>query len=94
MDKEELLKSYREDVQWLRDNIPPDDIYEFAEQALLSAEFFISCWNEWVDVFEECEKHPATKTWFTNVMGLRALRNESKKSKVDIKLRDTNDKGI
>ena len=83
-EKEKLMAEFVANVQYLRDNIPPDDIYEFAEQALLSAEFFILRWAEWVDAFEECEKCGLTKLWFQNVIGLKALQSVNQKAKVKL----------
>ena len=86
--KQKLLDQYHIDVQWLRDNIPPDDIYDFAEQALLSAEFFILKWAEWVDVDEERDKDKLVNIWFQNVIGIMALQAESFKTRLNLEMKD------
>ncbi len=70
---DEVRDRYNKRIEFLRTNIAPDDIYEFAEQALAGAEFFIRRWNEWVDVGEECEKDMKTLTWVSNILGMRSL---------------------
>ncbi len=74
-DREKYLQKFREDVEWLKENIPEEDIYEFAEQALCAADFFIMKWREWVDIEEEAEKDKVIGKWLQNVVGLRILKD-------------------
>lgn len=85
MSNEEANKRYERKVSFLRKNIPPDDIYEFAEQALTCAEFFLSKWNDWVDINEECEKHRPVEMWVKNLVGLRILEKQGYNQGISVK---------
>jgi len=67
-------KEYLENVAWLKTVVAPEDIYDFAEQTIHAALFFMIRWQEWVDIMEEAEKCEATNTWVSNVLGLRAKK--------------------
>ncbi len=68
--------TYRKNVEWLKVNIPRDEIYEFTEQSLIAAEFFLHKWNDWVDVAEECRKDKVTHLWVSNILGIRRLKEK------------------
>lgn len=71
---ERLIEQYKSDVEWLKRNIPPEQIYDFAEQSLMAATFFLAQWDDWVDLDEECDKSPVAKAWISNVLKLRHAR--------------------
>jgi len=85
--EDEQLEEFHKNVIWLHDNIPPDDIYLFAEQALFSAEYFILKWAEHVDLEKEAESNKTTELWLKNVLGIRALRKLEAKGMLDFDMK-------
>ncbi len=75
MNREEYLRKFRKNVDWLKINIEPEDIYDFAEQAILAAEFFLDKWNQWEDVTEICKKNPVAHVYVSNITGIRKLKD-------------------
>lgn len=69
------MKKFEANVAYLQRNVPPDDIYVFAEQTFLAAVFFITKWAEWVDVTEEMEKDPNIDKWVTNIVGFQMKKD-------------------
>lgn len=86
-EKEKHLEKFRQNVQWLREQIPPDDIYEFAEQALMAADFFISELSSWVDLSMESEQDKVLALWLKNVVGMRVLRDQGYKGRIDMTMK-------
>lgn len=86
-EKEFYLEKFNKDVQWLRDVVPPDDIYDFAEQALMAADFFIHELSHWVDLGEEGERNKVLGLWLRNIVGMRVLRNQKMKGIIDTTLK-------
>ncbi len=82
MDKEELKIKFEKSVEYLKRNIPPDDIYLFTEQTFMATLFFLYKWSEWVDINEECSKCPVTRKWVNNIIGFQI----SKDKEIDIQL--------
>lgn len=70
-------QEFEENVTWLRGNVPPDDIYEFAEQAVMAAEVFLDELNELIDLEEACEEDENLKSWVNNIYGLRMLKQQN-----------------
>jgi hypothetical protein len=75
LDKEEMNNKFNEYVNYLKKNIPPDDIYMFAEETFMATLFFLHKWSEWVDVKEECKKDPVAKKWVNNIVGLQICKD-------------------
>ena len=91
MDKRELIKKYDENVAWLRRNIPPDDIYDFAEQTYMAALFFLklaSSDDRFLTLLREC---PVTRKWSQNICGLLKVREEGIDCPIDMKLEIVDD---
>ncbi len=84
MDKEQIKALFEKNVEYLKRNIPEDEIYEFAEQTFMAAVYFIYRWNDWVDINEECLKDEIAKKWVTNIMAL--LRCKEKNIDIDLDL--------
>lgn len=76
MDLEKRREKYLRRVKFLRENIPLDDIYEFTEQALSCADFFLFMWSRYTDVIEECENDAVTHSYVFNLLGLRSLEEK------------------
>lgn len=77
MTEEEARKLYLKRVCFLRNNVAPDDIYEFAEQALACADFFLNKWNEWEDIAKEVDNNTDAGQWIKNLVGLRILEKQN-----------------
>jgi len=74
MTNEEALKRFNDDVEWLKTVVPPEEIYIFANQVLLGAQYFMSRWSDWVDIDKECKLDRETKAWVMNLAGVYKLR--------------------
>ena len=86
MNREELKEKFEKNVLYLKRNIPPDDIYLFAEQTFMATMFFLHKWSEWVDVNEECQKDPVAKKWVTNIIGLQRCKDQALDVDLDLNL--------
>lgn len=86
MDKARLLKEYEKNITWLRRNIPPDDIYDFAEQTYMAALYFLKRLSMVVDINEEFQDYPVSKKWATNICSILHLRDNNLDSAIDMKL--------
>lgn len=86
MNKEELKAKFEKNVDFLKRNIPPDDIYMFAEQTFMAAMFFLFKWSEWVDVNEEGEKDEVVKKWASNIIGFQRCRDQEIDIDLDLDL--------
>ncbi len=88
MDKREFQTKFEKNVAYLRHNIPPDDIYEFAEQTFMAAQYFLFRWQEWVDLPEEMEKEKMADVWIRNIIGFSKVRDSGEDVQLDLKLGD------
>ena len=75
MNKKELIEKFEQNVRYLERNIPPDDIYVFAEQTYMAALFFLHKWSGHEDITSACEEDPIAAKWVTNVMSLLKMRD-------------------
>ena len=91
MNKEELRKKFEQNVEYLRKNIPPDDIYMFAEQTFMAAMFFIHKWQEWVDLNQACKEDPVANKWVLNILSLHLCRDEQVDIDLDLNLESIED---
>ncbi len=86
MNKDEVREMFEKNVQYLKRNIPPDDIYMFSEQTFMACVFFIHRWSEWVDLREEGVKCPVTRKWLTNILSLKLAKEEGIDVDLDLDL--------
>lgn len=91
MNKEELLKKFEKNVEYLKRNVPPDDIYLFTEQTFMATLFFLKKWSEWVDVNEEMEKCPIVRKWVTNIISLQMHRDIEEDVELDLNMKSLED---
>lgn len=91
MDKEELRKKFEANVLYLRRNIPPDDIYMFAEQTFMAALFFIHKWSEWENITEDMKRDPVSNKWVRNIVGLQMSRDKGEDLTLDLDLKSVDD---
>jgi hypothetical protein len=82
MDKEELLAHFEQNVEYLRRNIPPDDIYLFCEQTYMAARYFLMKWSEHTKISDEMEKDKTTSVWVRNIISLQVMREKN----IDVQL--------
>lgn len=75
---------YCKRIQFLRDNIAPDDIYEFAEQALTGGEFFLNRWSELQDIKEISKDCLMTRAFVNSFISMRKLCDDDYKGGIDI----------
>jgi hypothetical protein len=81
---EEFDKKFESRVLWLERNIPPDDIYPFAQQALLAAEFFIYKYMDHVEIDDEMKKDKNVNEWVRNILGMRMAHEKNQNFQVDV----------
>lgn len=84
MNKDELMAEFERHVAWLQRNIPPDDIYMFAEQTLMAARFFMHKWaSNCPNVREVIAEDKPTQQWSKNVINVLNLQNRGEDSSID-----------
>lgn len=81
-----MKEKFERNVEYLKRNIPPDDIYMFAEQTFMAAMFFMYKWAEWVDVREEAKKDPIVRKWANNILGLQMCKDKAQDVDLDLDL--------
>lgn len=86
MDKARLLKEYEKNIAWLRRNVPPDDIYDFAEQTYMAALYFLKRMSMLVDMRKELDTYPPSKKYATNLCLVLHLREQGIDSPLDFNL--------
>lgn len=72
---DEVMSRFEKDVIWLRNHLPPDDVYQFCQQCLLGAVFLVDKWKSGKDFQELANKDPLTRVWLQNIYGILALQN-------------------
>ncbi len=80
--KKQKLSEYKNCVQWIKDHVAPDDIYDLAHQGIMAAECLIdvlkkTCDENNIDFNEIIESNGEAKHWFNNVMGIETLKNNN-----------------
>lgn len=85
MDNKELFEKYCTNLKWLHRNIPPDDIYDFAEQTYMAALFFLNTINNMFDI-KELLKNPIFNKWATNIITILELRDRNVDCAIDIQM--------
>ena len=86
MNKEELKKKFEKNVDYLKRNVPPDDIYLFTEQTFMAALYFLHRWAEWEDIEAECQDNPIARKWVINIMSLQRCKNQNIDVNLDLDL--------
>ena len=84
MTKKELLKEFEKNVDYLRRNIPPDDIYMFCEQTFMAALYFLSKLTDHIDLEEEANESEVFKKWATNILGLKMCQEANTDISLDL----------
>lgn len=86
LNKEEMLKRFNENVEYMQRNIPPDDIYMFSEQTFMAALFFMKKWAEYVNVTEEMCRDVIVDKWVRNILGFLEAREKNEDLTLDLSL--------
>lgn len=69
-----MLLQYRKQVEWLMERVPRDDIYDFAQQMIISAEYILACLGEHANVQKIMDTDPIMKQWIDNVMSIHFMK--------------------
>jgi hypothetical protein len=91
LNKQEFVRQFEENVAYLRRNVPPDDIYLFAEQLFMGAMFFLMHWNEHEDVTEVCQYDKIADRFIKNIAGLYHRRKEGQEAVVNLNFHGLSD---
>ena len=86
MNKEEMRERFEKNVDFLKRNIPPDDIYLFAEQTFMAALYFLYKWSDWADIEEECHRDEVTRKWVANIMGFHRMKDGNEDVNLDLNM--------
>ena len=88
MNKKDVMEKYKLHVEWMRNNIPPDDIYDFTEQVLMgSVYFFYQCYKHNVINLED----PITMKWAKNIAIVVTAQEANERCEYDLALDDLYD---
>ncbi len=71
-----MMEQFEKNITYLRRNIPPDDVYIFAEQTFMAAMFFLWKWKDHIDIREECANDPIAAKWVENIGGFYLTREK------------------
>ena len=94
MDKKKLLEKFEKNVLYLRRNIPPDDIYMFAEQTYMAAMFFLYKWSDHVDIQKEMDRDEPTNVWVSNLLTLQELRDKNADISLEVKYNEDDEEYV
>jgi len=73
-------------INFLKRNFSTVEIYAFAEQCLMGAEFFLMHWSQWEDLPEYCKTHRHANVWVQNILKMRKLQELNSPDKIKINL--------
>lgn len=73
-DEKKLIEEYRRHVDWLRQRVPRDDVYDFAQQMILSAEYILAELGKHADIQKIMHKDPVMRQWIENVMSIHFMK--------------------
>ena len=90
MNKQEIRDKFEANVAYLRRNIPPDDIYMFAEQTLMATIFFIHKWSDCEET-EVILDDPIAVKWLGNILGFLDARDKGQDLTLDLDLKSVDE---
>lgn len=82
-EKDDAMIAYNKSVEWLRGHVPPDDIYDFAEQMIISAECILLTLAKHVDIPDLMKKDEVFSHWTENVMSVHFMRESGYNGIID-----------
>ena len=81
------MQEYLGNVKWLRTHVAPDDIYEFAQQAVMAAEYFIGKLHESTDLNKAVQEDKMMFHWINNIFSLQQMKDNNFQGIVDVSWR-------
>ena len=81
-----MLEYIEKNVLYLKRNIPPDDIYMFAEQTLMAALFFLSRWHSNLEDNTPIIQDPIACKYVNNILGLIRAREKDEDVSLNLNL--------
>jgi len=91
VNKEELHEKFYSNIEYLQQNIPPDDIYLFTEQTFMACLYFLKRWSDCEDLDEVCKNDPIAEKWIVNVVGFQRLKEDKIPVQLDLDLKSIED---
>lgn len=91
MDKKEMRERFERNVAYMQRNVPPDDVYIFAEQTLMAATYFMQRWAEEVNITNEMRRCSVADKWVRNILAYSRLRDSGKDLNLDLNLESVDD---
>lgn len=85
MDKHQLFEKYKKNIEWLHRNVPPDDIYDFAEQTYMAALFFLNVISNDLNIHVQLQ-NPVFKKWATNIISVLDYREKGIDTSIDLQM--------
>ena len=86
MDEKQVREAFEKNVEYLQRNIPPDDIYPFAEETFMAALFFLKKWSECVNINVVAANDPIAKKWVINICAFLRCRESNTDISIDLGL--------
>lgn len=75
IEKKMHLDRYKTGIEWLKQTLPSDEIYEFAELALVACDYFVKKISEITDLEKEAKRDKVFESWIQNIGALRVFRD-------------------
>ena len=91
MNKQQMREKFFENIEYLQRNIPPDDIYVFAEETFMAALFFLYKWSKLENIQEQCENDLVSRKWVNNILSLQRAREERLDVTLDLGVESVDD---
>lgn len=86
--KDDLSKRFEKNVDYLVRNIPPDDIYPFAEKIIMTAMFFLRQWANCEDLDKRCAECSDSKKLIDSILIFEAGKANDVDVKIDLMMED------
>lgn len=91
MNKKEIIEEFERNVVFLRQIIPPDDIYVFTEHTIIAALYFLNKWHEWEDLNDVMEKEMVSRYHIQNILQLVSSREKGETLQINLRLDELED---
>lgn len=85
-DEDDAIKEYRRDVEWLRSHVARDDIYDFAQQCLGMAEYFMVELNRICNLFELTDDDRVLQRYVINILSLQKMKDDKSTQMINTEL--------
>ncbi len=86
MNKDELIAKFEANVAYLKRNVPPEEIYQFAEQTYMASLYFLFRWKDWEDLNEVMQQDIVAAKWIRNILALLKCREMEQDVDIDLNL--------